>query len=190
MSAINPGFHSSVLRRRVALIVRLLLLTAFIGVGAKALFDLNLSLLAETGPRGWGTELTPDASTDAYLHALLRNYDHTAMAEIRRPTERIRAAISALPENEAIVFTGNRQEVAYGMVWLILSRLSWPRPVYDLACDGQASFLQAPSDARVSAIIYFLAEPHPALPQSRSVLPRMTMTSLSRPDQWNTLCSR
>jgi hypothetical protein len=168
-------------------IARLLFLALFIGLGAKALVDQNLQVLTDTGPDGWGTTVTPDASTDAYLRALLRERDRAVMAGIPHPAERLRSAIASLPGNEAILFTGDRQDVSFLLVLLTTAQLSQPRPVYELRCEAQTVDNELPLNARVSAVLYYLTQP-PAGVQGQMILPGLTLVPVSQSDQLKQFC--
>lgn len=181
-AAVAPG------RLTLPVIVRLLFLALLIGLGAKALVDQNLQVLSDTGPDGWGTTVTTDASTDAYLRALLRERDRAVMAGVPHPAEKLRSAVASLPGSEAILFTGDRQDVSFLLVLLTTAQLSQPRPVYELRCEAQTSVSEPPLNRRVSAIIYYLTQPPAGLP-GQTILPGLTLVPVSQSDQLKQFCS-
>ncbi|HWQ31557.1 MAG TPA: hypothetical protein VNQ79_01640 [Blastocatellia bacterium] len=182
-AAIAPG------RMTLPVIARLLFLALLIGLGTKALVDQNLQVLSDTGPDGWGTTVTPDASTDAYLRALLRERDREVMAGIPHPAEKLRSAFASLPGDGAILFTGDRQDVSFLLVLLTTAQLSQPRPVYELRCETQTVDNELPLNTRVAAVIYYLTQP-PAGRQGQTILPGLTLVPVTQSGQLKHFCSR
>ena len=169
-------------------LAQILLLALFIGLGLKGLADQHLLALSDTGPDGWGTELTPEASTDAYLKALLRETDRAAMAAIPEPTNRLRETLNALPPGQAILLTGRREQAAYHTILLMVRQMSWPRPVYELNCDDQRSLNEIPASAKFSAVIWLLKKPPASVATARTVLPGFVVGPAPQPGNAAALC--
>lgn len=176
--------------RKITILLRAGFLLAFAICGARALYDQNLSALADTGPHGWGTEFTPEATTDAYLKTLLRDLDPALMSAQTRPADHLRTALADLEENGALLFAGDTNDVRYLMVYLTVCQMVWPRPVYDLRCDQQTSFLPPPPERKMAGILLFRHPPAPGMASGKALLPGLTLVHFNEQDRWNSLCSR
>jgi len=182
--------HDSRRRFDVAFVVRLIVLAAFIGLGTKALLDQHLEVLADTGPRGWGAATTPQATTDAYFRAMLRDHEPTALEELRQPTEPLRAAIAALPAHGDLIFVGPEEDSSYVLTYLVTGYLAWPRSVYEAGCGRLPGQLVPPPSTRIAGIIYYLRPPPACLPPGRRVIPQTILVPVSENVSWDCYCSR
>ena len=185
----GPGRRLTIVdEMKILHLAQIALLALFIGLGLKGLADQHLLALADTGPDGWGTELTPEASTDAYLKALLRETDRAAMAAIPEPTGRLRTALQALPQGQAILLTGRREQAAYHTLLLLVRQMSWPRPVYELNCEDRRSLPEIPANTNFSAVIWLLKKPPAAVSATRPVLPGLAVGAAPQPGKAAALC--
>src|SRR5258705_6090944 len=117
----------------VSVAFRVLFLVGFISLGVKALSEMNLQALINTGPNGWGAPVSVDAITDAYFRTVLRSHG-SPLTEFSRPSASVHSSLRGIQVQRAILVVSPRDDHDFILIPPLLSYLSWPRPVYYQLC--------------------------------------------------------
>lgn len=135
------------------------------------------------------------STTDTYLRTL----------EIAAPSQRVLAAISALPKEDAILFIAPNQDAETELMYRAIASLSWPHEVGALHChqgrsDGanhdQPALLFAPrADKKTRWLLLYQLPPSQPSTVVAEIGPHLKLIRVEEPSRneagtWTSYCSQ
>jgi hypothetical protein len=172
----SPRFRGRLVPGRVTVVLQLLVLVAFVGMGA---LQLPATLRAvRIYPSG------PLATSDDWLGVLA----------IPNPSEAVLAAVADLPPDRPLLVVGSGQEDSTILSSFTFSHLLWPRPVWYIKCvdppgrpPTQAWLPKSVEPNTVAVLYYFLDAPSTAT-NVRPIGPRARLVPASQGQPWTSYC--
>ncbi len=164
-------------------------LFAFLGLGFQALKALQLHRMIMDEPGGLREALASEASTDGYIRELLKQ-DVSPAPTLSQPAAAIRAALTELPADGAVLFVAPRKLPRYEVMFLTVKTLTLPRSIYLVWCDDPKQIENAQNAAkeRLAGVMYYLVPPSAG--SARTIIPQLAIAPVSEPAPWTSYCSQ
>jgi hypothetical protein len=174
----------------VSVAFRVLFLVGFISLGVKALSEMNLQALINTGPNGWGAPVSVDAITDAYFRTVLRSHG-SSLTEFSRPSASVQSSLVGIQGQGAILVVSPRDDHDFILIPPLLSYLSWPRPVHYQLCGYEEPPDSASPPVKLAAVIFHSLPPPAWMSPGHVMIPSLTLVPVSETaKKWTSYCSR
>lgn len=124
------------------------------------------------------------ATTDAYLHRL----------EIPNPSEKILAAISQLPKDDAVLFVAPPRQPEIELVYRSVASLSWPHEIGALHCGQYPELLFQPRAGKQIRWLMFYQTTPPAdlerLKPPTEIGQHLKLIQIEEAKEWTSYCSQ
>ncbi|MBL8188611.1 MAG: hypothetical protein JNK38_11420 [Acidobacteria bacterium] len=128
----------------------------------------------------------PYATTDTYLRSL----------EIPNPSERVLAAVTQVPENDAMMFIAPSRTPEIELTYRVIASLSWPREVGALHCrlgdatTAKPEFLFQPRKEKQIRWLFMYRTSLPVGSKSVTEIgPHLKLVPIEEAKEWTSYCS-
>lgn len=153
--------------------------------GCSALSRLNNRMVRLAAPQQLARSAGGSyATTDAYLRSL----------EIPNPSEKVLAAISQLPKDDAILFVAASREPETELVYRVIASLSWPREVGALHCglSGEQPELlfQPRAGKKIRWLMFYRTAPPAGLNAPTEIGQHLKLIPIEETREWTFYCSQ
>ncbi|MEK7829895.1 MAG: hypothetical protein AAB401_02355 [Acidobacteriota bacterium] len=119
------------------------------------------------------------ATTDVYLRGL----------EIPNPSEKVLAAVSQLPKDDAILFVAAGHDAETELVYRSIASLSWPREVGALHCGQNPELLFQPrAGKQIRWLMFYRIVPPAGLTPPTEIGPHLKLIPIEEAKEWISYC--